>query len=83
MNIPFGYWRNGLKTYSLKWFLAIHIPVLLIILVRIFFHIPYELITIPLSVLCFFSGQYLGGRISRTYKKVVRHKTDNKITNDV
>lgn len=59
INLPFGYLRRKSKKYSLRWFLCIHIPVPIIILVRLLFHIDYRFI--PLFIFAAVSGQYLGG----------------------
>ncbi len=63
LNIPFGYWRYGVKKFSFPWVLAIHIPVLIIIASRYFFDIPYHLLILPLNVGAFFLGQFLGGKL--------------------
>jgi hypothetical protein len=59
INLPFGYLRKKSKKYSFKWFLCIHMPVPVIVLVRILFHIDFRFI--PLFILAAISGQYLGG----------------------
>lgn len=61
INIPFGFWREGVRKYSLKWFLAIHIPVVSIILLRIYSGIGYELHTYFILISAFISGQKSGG----------------------
>ncbi len=60
INLPFGYYRGTQKRFSLKWFLAIHIPVPIIILLRYYFNIGFEWCTYPLMITAFFTGQYLG-----------------------
>lgn len=60
LNIPFGYWRAGERKFSLKWFLAIHIPVPIIILLRYYFNIGFEWCTYPIMITAFFTGQALG-----------------------
>jgi hypothetical protein len=65
MNIPFGYWRANVKKYKLQWYLAIHIPVLIIICGRMFSDVGWHWSTIVTSVLSFFLGQYLGGLLRR------------------
>lgn len=61
LNLPFGYIRSRSKKYSLKWFLSIHMPVPLIVIVRLLFHVDYRYI--PLFILASVSGQILGGRL--------------------
>ncbi len=65
INLPFGYWRAKVKKFSKQWFLAVHIPVPIVILLRIYSDIGFELYTYPILVGAFFLGQYLGGKIYR------------------
>ena len=65
LNLPFGYWRAGCRKYSFSWFAAIHVPVILTIGMRVFLGIPFRLVTLPLYVLAFVGGQYLGALIRR------------------
>lgn len=60
INLPFGYWRGGQKKFSLKWFLAIHIPVPFVILIRIYSDIGFAWYTYPIFVAAFFLGQFAG-----------------------
>lgn len=71
LNLPFGYWRAGVRKFSVPWFVAIHVPVVLAIGLRWVCGIPFQLSTLPLFVAAFFSGQLLGGRLrnQRTKKK--------------
>ncbi len=70
INIPFGYWREGVKKFSFKWFLAVHLPVPIIVTARLLMGIK---LTIPLFlffVLCYFTGQFTGSIIrKKLYKK--------------
>ncbi len=65
LNVPFGYWRHRVKKFSISWILAIHIPVILLISARFIFHIPFQFIVLPFTLIAFFLGQYLGGRLFR------------------
>lgn len=60
INTPFGYWRAGVKKFSFLWFLFIHLPVPMVILLRIYSHIGFAFYTYPLLVGAFFSGQFTG-----------------------
>jgi Kef-type K+ transport system membrane component KefB len=62
-NIPFGYWRNNVKKFSLQWILAIHIPVPFIIGLRFLSGLGFQFITYPALVGGFFAGQFLGSKI--------------------
>ena len=63
INIPFGYWRANVKRFSVQWFLAIHIPVLFIILFRLLSGVGFEPITYIIFFSAFFLGQLTGIRI--------------------
>ena len=68
INLPFGYWRANVRKLSFQWVLAIHIPVVLVILERIFSGLGFAFITYPILIGSFFLGQYLGGRIHCYFK---------------
>ena len=63
LNIPFGYWRKNVARYSLQWFMAIHIPVPVIILLRLTTGIGFAWYTYVILVSAFFLGQQAGSRI--------------------
>jgi hypothetical protein len=62
LNLPFGYWRTNVRKFSLEWVLAIHIPVILVILERVFSGLGFALITYPVLIGSFFLGQFIGGK---------------------
>jgi len=62
-NIPFGYWRANTKRYSIQWYLAIHLPVPLVVALRIFTGIGFHWSTYVVLVAAYFFGQFLGGKI--------------------
>jgi hypothetical protein len=75
LNIPFGYWRAGVPKFSPRWFVAIHAPVPLVVGMRLAAGIRFHWTTIPILVVSFFGGQFLGGlarRRLRTDYEVVR-----------
>ena len=63
LNIPFGSWRAKVRKFSKQWFFAVHIPVPIIVAMRLFMSIPLSLKLFPLFVLSYFSGQYVGSLI--------------------
>jgi hypothetical protein len=66
LNLPFGYWRGGLPKLSAWWFVAIHAPVPIIVLLRLTAGVPFRWSTLPLFVLAFFLGQSGGARVRKT-----------------
>ena len=63
INVPFGYWRASVRKKSPRWFLAIHLPVPLVIALRIYSGLGFKLVTFPVIVGAFFLGQFVGGRL--------------------
>ncbi len=61
LNIPFGYWRANTEKFSLQWILSIHVPVPVVVAVRIFCGLGWHFITFPALIGAFFAGQFLGG----------------------
>ena len=65
LNLPFGFWRAGAKKFTRPWFLAVHAPVPLVILLRVFSGLGWQLSSFPVLVGAFFTGQFLGGVMRR------------------
>ena len=65
LNLPFGYWRGGVRKLSFSWFVAIHAPVPLAIGLRWALGLPFQLSTLPLFIAAFFTGQFIGSRMRR------------------
>ncbi len=63
LNLPFGFWRAGVRKFSLAWFLAVHAPVPLIVGMRLAAGLGWRPSTFPLLVGAFFGGQFIGGRL--------------------
>jgi hypothetical protein len=63
LNLPFGFWRAGVKKFSLAWFLAVHAPIPLVVGLRLWSDLGFEWTTYPLMVGAYFAGQFLGGRL--------------------
>jgi hypothetical protein len=63
LNLPFGFWRAGVRKFSLAWFLAVHAPVPLIVGMRFAAGLGWRLATFPVLIGAFFGGQFIGGRI--------------------
>lgn len=65
VNLPFGYWRASVPSRSKQWFLAIHIPVPIVVALRIVSDIGFAFWTYPVIIGAFALGQWVGGRIHR------------------
>jgi hypothetical protein len=65
LNLPFGFWRAGARKFSASWILAVHAPVPLVVAIRLLSGLGWQLITFPVLVAAFFTGQFVGGRLRR------------------
>jgi len=63
VNLPFGFWRAGVRRFSLPWILAVHAPVPLAVTFRILSGLGWQPATFPIMVGAFFTGQFLGGKL--------------------
>ena len=61
VNVPMGYWRSMARKYSLQWFLAVHLAVPFIFLLRIMSGLGYAFI--PALVIFAIVGQIIGGKL--------------------
>lgn len=76
LNLPFGYWRSRVRKLSTQWFLAIHLPVPFVILLRIFSGLGWRFITFPILIGAFFLGQLIGARLPRWLNRDRRHREE-------
>ena len=67
VTLPFGFYRAYTRKLSLRWFLAIHVPVVLVFLARFEAHLSY--VFIPFTCLAFTAAQILGARAGRWWIK--------------
>ncbi|MBO8170582.1 MAG: hypothetical protein H0Z33_01705 [Bacillaceae bacterium] len=59
-NVPLGMWRETTRKFSLKWFIAIHASIPLIIYLRVLFEI--SIWWIPVNIALAVLGQWMGAR---------------------
>jgi hypothetical protein len=69
INVPFGFWRAGVRKFSLPWFLAVHVPVIIGVGLRVLSKLGWSLATFPALVGSFFLGQFLGGKLRQLWKR--------------
>jgi hypothetical protein len=67
ITLPFGFYRAYTRRMSLRWFLAIHVPVVLVFLVRVEAGLSWWFI--PFSCVAFAAAQILGARAGRWWMK--------------
>jgi hypothetical protein len=65
LNLPFGFWRGGVRKFSLPWFLAVHAPVPVVAGMRYLAGVHWSFTTFPFLVGAYFGGQLLGARWRR------------------
>jgi len=63
VNLPFGWWRAGVRKFSPAWFVAVHGPVPLVAAMRILSGLGWHLANLPFLVGAYFAGQFVGGRL--------------------
>lgn len=63
INLPFGYWRGGLKKLSFWWFVAIHAPVPAVVMIRKFHKLELSWSLAPFLLGAYFIGQFVGRKI--------------------
>ena len=68
LNLPFGYWRVHVRRFSLQWILAVHLPIPLVIIVRILGGVSWDIKTFPVLAAAYFAGQYVGGSLYTQWK---------------
>jgi len=72
---PFGFWRAKSRFKSRDWMLAIHIPVLFIILMRIYnklhYNIGFSWQSLVYNIIAFMAAQFIAGLL---YKKFLKDK---------
>ncbi len=83
LNLPFGYWRANVRKFSLQWALAIHIPVPIVILLRIYGNLGFAWHTYPVMVGAFFAGQYAGKKLFLYWKEHLDIKLSSCLVMDV
>ena len=62
VNVPFGYWRAGVRKFSPAWFVAVHAAVPMVVGLRFALGLPFRWALLPLFVAAYFGGQTLGAR---------------------
>ncbi len=72
VNLPFGYWRANAGKFSRQWFLAVHLPVPIVIALRLLSGLGFQLYTFPVMIGAFFLGQYIGGLMHRVAAKYMK-----------
>lgn len=63
INVPLGYMREGVRKYSLAWFIYIHFSIPFIVALRISNDFGWEVV--PLTLGCAILGQLTGGYLKR------------------
>lgn len=69
LNLPFGFWRGGVRKFSLAWFLAVHLPIPVIVALRMASGLGFHLSTFPFMIGAFFAGQFAGSAIRQKHSR--------------
>lgn len=65
LNLPMGYWRQGVRKFSWQWIVAIHAMVPVVILMRRLLHVGFAWWSFLITIPCYFGGQFVGARLRR------------------
>jgi hypothetical protein len=76
LNLPFGFWRAGTRRFTGPWILAVHVPVPIVVGLRLLSGLGWHLATFPVLVGAFVTGQFVGGRIRRFADRVADEPAD-------
>jgi hypothetical protein len=63
LNVPFGYWRAGVRKFGPAWFAAVHLPIPLALAMRFAVGLGFRLSTLPVFIVAYFGGQFVGARL--------------------
>ncbi|MCG8603609.1 hypothetical protein MJD09_01235 [bacterium] len=69
INLPFGFWRAGLKKFTLPWIIAVHAPVPIVYALRLLTDVPLQLFTFVTLFGVYFAGQFLGAKLHQKWQK--------------
>jgi len=72
LNVPFGYWRANVRRLSPQWYLAIHLPVPVVVVLRVLTGLGWRVMTFPFLAASFLLGQFIGGTLHRLRRR--RHE---------
>jgi len=63
LNVPFGFWRAGLRRFSAAWFVAVHAPVPLVVGLRLLAGLRWHPASLLVLGAAYLAGQFCGGRL--------------------
>jgi hypothetical protein len=62
VNLPFGYWRGGVRRFTARWIAAVHAPVPVVVAIRLAAGVRWQLVNLPVLLGAYFLGQLVGAR---------------------
>ncbi len=65
LNLPMGWWRQGVRKFSWQWLVAVHAMVPVVILLRHLLHVGFAWWSFLVTVPCYFGGQWTGAVLRR------------------
>jgi hypothetical protein len=71
INLPFGFWRAGVKKFTLSWIIAVHAPVPIVYGLRLLADVPLQVRTFVILFSVYFAGQFIGARLRQRWQKPV------------
>jgi len=69
VNLPFGYWRGGVRKFTARWIAAVHAPVPVVVAMRLAAGVRWQPVNLPVLLGAYFLGQLVGTRV-RSWARV-------------
>lgn len=69
INLPFGFWRSGLRRFGAAWLVAVHAPVLLAVGLRLLSGLRWHPTSLLVLAAAFFTGQFCGGKLGQWHRR--------------
>lgn len=77
LNTPFGAWRATTRKFSLRWFLAVHLPIPFVFVIRRAAGFGWDYV--PVMLVCCVSGQLLGSWLYHRFRGIRRRPADDDV----
>lgn len=77
INIPMGIWRSRHRKFSWQWFAAVHLPVPLVVLLRISSGISWGFI--PVFILASIFGQLVGPKLCARHHDAGKNESSHTV----
>jgi len=70
LNLPCGFYRVHVPKFSVRWFVAVHAPVPVIVCLRLSTGLGFGVVSFVALVGAYFAGQATGGIIGKKHRRI-------------